>query len=322
MSGLLQDIARRVLPIGARELIATFRGRNPIPKERRREHRRARALASRVARGRHLAKVRLREGTFLVDLRDQGVAGPMYLRGCYEPSETRLFQGLLRPGMTFIDVGANLGYYTVLASKLVGPAGRVVAFEPHPYNFELLRQNLELNRVENAAVHQLALGDVAGSLKLRCSDWNFGDHQAYGSDDDRECVEVPVATLDAVLGAGGRCDVLKMDVQGFEPAVFRGMQALLRANAGIVVVSELWPLGMSRAGFACEEFLAGFTSMGLQPHVLTEAGEVVPIAVADLLKRPELGSNVPDDHRWMTVVFRRLDAPPRGSAASQANCVC
>ena len=77
--------------------------------------------------------------------------------GTYEPEETRLFRSKCRPGDTVIDVGANVGWYTVIASKLVGKKGRVIAFEPEPVNFAILKKNVLANGCENVILELKAL---------------------------------------------------------------------------------------------------------------------------------------------------------------------
>ena len=102
----------------------------------------------------------------------------------YEPFETSLLTAEVRPGMTIVDIGANIGYYTLLFSKLTGESGCVYAFEPEPKNFALLQQNLSRNNRTNVVAFNLAASDLTGESFLYLSSENHGDHQAYSSDDE------------------------------------------------------------------------------------------------------------------------------------------
>src|SRR5262245_590665 len=101
------------------------------------------------------------------------------LRKVYEPIETRLVMDLVKPNQVVLDIGANIGYYTLIFSKLVGPGGRVYAFEPHPTNFSLLDRNVQTNGYKNATVVRKAVADATGSLKLYESELNSADHRIY-----------------------------------------------------------------------------------------------------------------------------------------------
>jgi FkbM family methyltransferase len=193
------------------------------------------------------------------------VARPILVRGVFEEAETALLRRLLRPGMRVIDVGANLGYYSVLASRLVGPGGKVLAIEAEPGNFALLERNLAENGCTNVEAFQLALSDAPGRVALHTDRSNRGNPSLVGANvpDRGGAVEVEAMTLDAFLaGRGaGRIDLVKMDVQGAEGRVLAGAQALL-AQPGLRVLLELWPRGLENAGTDAGAMLRGLASAG------------------------------------------------------------
>ena len=147
----------------------------------------------RVASFRLNDTVQLEGSTYEIDPDDQAMTYVILRDGMWEPAETALIRSQLKPGDTFIDVGANFGYYTVLASKLVGPTGRVIAFEPDPRSFQLLERNVARNGCTNVVLEQKALADKPGTLTLHVSDSNRGAHSviAAGTDNVSHTVDVP-----------------------------------------------------------------------------------------------------------------------------------
>lgn len=196
--------------------------------------------------GRPVRRARLADGSRLwVDVRDRGVGRPLYVTGEFEPDELAFLRSRLRPGMTVVDVGANVGLHAVTAARLVGPTGRVVAFEPDPHNLSLLRRNAA--RLPWVDVRPAAASDRPGRLALYRSDTNFGDHRLTPGD-GRGVVSVEAQPLDAALSGLGRVDLLKLDVQGHEARVFAGMARRLESDPPRTVLMEYWPLGVREAG--------------------------------------------------------------------------
>jgi FkbM family methyltransferase len=155
----------------------------------------------------------------------------------------------LREGDTFVDVGASVGYYTLVAADAVGERGRVVAFEPAPSSCSILRRNVRLNGFENVTVEEMAVSNEPGSVKLFLAPDNKGDHRIFDGPERRPWVEVDAVTLDGHFdGARRRVDVLKVDVQGAELAVLEGASRLLDENPGIRVVVEFSPSGLAGLG--------------------------------------------------------------------------
>jgi FkbM family methyltransferase len=151
-------------------------------------------------------------------------------------------------GMTVLDIGANIGIYSMLLAELVGTQGKVLAFEPDPVLFEAAVTNSRLNRKDAVIkVHNLALGSRTGQATLYRSSYNSGDNRLSDSARHREPVIVNIARGDDAL-SGAHIDLIKMDVQGWEAEVLRGLEQTLRSNPGLIVYFEYWPEGLRRAG--------------------------------------------------------------------------
>jgi FkbM family methyltransferase len=195
------------------------------------------------------ATMDFRGSVIALNQQDAIVSGSLTL-GCYEKFVTEILESLVRPGMTFIDIGANIGIYTALAARRVGTNGRVVAVEPGPLNVNLIRETIRLNGFENVSVFAGAAGAENASATLYLCDDNPADHRVHNSGGAREKLVVPTTTIDALARTHGiaRADVIKIDTQGSEASVFAGMAALLAATPPPTVVFEFWPWGLTHAG--------------------------------------------------------------------------
>lgn len=199
----------------------------------------------------------------LLDERDEWITPAMQATSGWEPGQTALLGGRLRPEMTVVDGGAHVGYFTCLAARLVGPRGLVLAFEPAPRNFQLLLANVWRNGFTNVVCFPWALGAAPGLADLRLSATNTGDHRLHGGPSGATEV-VRVAALDAVLAIRPPVDVVKLDIQGSEEAAVRGMERLLAASPRALVVVELSPADVSSAGSDPRALLGYYRSLGFE----------------------------------------------------------
>jgi FkbM family methyltransferase len=232
-----------------------------------------------------VVRVAVPGGHLWVDAGDEGVGRALLSRGSYESAESELFAQLVKPGMTVVDVGANVGYYTVLASRLVGERGRVLAFEPEPRSHALLARNVAENGCANVRLFALALADHQGEATLYADRENLGTPslvRANVAGDAATSVQVPTTTLDAALAAAlgeAPVDLLKMDVQGAEKLVLAGAERLLR-QPGLQLVLELWPPGLRRAGVEPREVLALLAGHGYHFRLMEDAPREVSVEEA------------------------------------------
>ena len=182
---------------------------------------------------------------------DQHVSRRIREDGIWEPYETSLLLRFLHPGDVFVDVGANIGYFSVLAASVVGGQGTVFAFEPDPNNYRLLCANAELNGFDgNIVAVEAALSDTAGEGRLFLSEDNLGDHQVYMGDEDRNSVPIVLQRgSDYLAERIERLHLLKIDTQGSEFQVIEGLMSLL---CGLErkprIIIELTPHSLRQAG--------------------------------------------------------------------------
>ncbi len=181
---------------------------------------------------------------------DQHVSKAIRDKGIWEPYETQLILQALKEGSTFIDVGANIGYYTVTASSVVGESGQVIAFEPEPKNYDMLVSNIALNNQLNVLAVNAGLSNSSETSRIFLSDDNWGDHQIFDGGLERESVPVILQHGDTFLSDKiDKIDVLKVDTQGAEFLVMSGLDSTLRKSLPeVTMVIEFWPFGLKKAG--------------------------------------------------------------------------
>jgi FkbM family methyltransferase len=169
-------------------------------------------------------------------------------------TEMRFISRYLRSGDGFIDGGANIGMYTLLAASLVGNAGRVDTFEPFPLSAERLRENVALNRLDNVTIHQLAISDAPGTSSF-LADVDVSNRMAPVSEAGRETIDVATATLDDVLGQTRSYSMAKLDLEGAELLALRGAQCLLASGNPPVWQLELKEHLLERQGGSVAELI-------------------------------------------------------------------
>jgi FkbM family methyltransferase len=212
----------------------------------------------------------------------------IYRLGAHEPHITRylLDNVTVGPQEVALDVGANIGWYSVLLDRLSAPGARVLAFEPDPGSYRLLSANLKANHAEHVTALNVALGDKPGvALLHRYRDSNNGRHTLLEGNTSGGTVEVAVETLKDVwereqLGARAVA-VLKIDVEGFECLVLRGAGDLLRRCRCVLL--EYSPEGLTLAGLQPQAIIDLLLAAGLEARVFA-GDDLVPISYAELAR--------------------------------------
>jgi FkbM family methyltransferase len=234
--------------------------------------------------------------------------------GNWEPDETDLFLRTVKPGDIVVDAGAHVGYYTAIASRLVGDRGKVYAFEPDPANFDLLRKNVQVNGLTNVVIEQKALSDRKGTIKLFLAPENKGDHRIYQPQGEaRPSVDVEAVRLDEYLqGRERRIDVLKMDTQGAEGVILEGMTRLLAGPAdGPTIFMEFYPYTLKGLGTDAGDLLKRLESYGYKFYNIHPIGQQGP----KVTSRESLLSEHPKDiegSQTDLLVLRGGRKPPVG----------
>lgn len=218
-------------------------------------------------------------GTMYLDNTDMAVSGALAL-GKFELFETEVFSKAIGPGMNIVDIGAHIGYYTLIAAKRSGPTGKVFAFEPEPRNFSLLSKNVSANKNDTVTVINTALSDSSGTRDLFLEKYNKGHHSFATNDHATETIKVKTLTLDEALKQFGspKIDVLKIDIEGAEPIVLRGMKETIARSPNIIIFTEVYPRSMAKLGESALTYLVDLSSLGFSlSHMDEKTSSLVPI---------------------------------------------
>lgn len=192
--------------------------------------------------------------------------------GVYEPRETRAVRAMLTEGMTMIDIGANIGYFSLLAAQLVGPGGRVVAVEPSAYAADSLAETIRGNGIAQIELRRVALGDRNGWSELHLPPASAGNHSPnmIVAHPAGETVRVPVMRLDDALEEWNlkrTIDLVKIDVEGLEPRVLLGAQNSLESGRVRAILCELNGAWLNAGGSSRAEVVDQLRGYGFTPLI-------------------------------------------------------
>jgi FkbM family methyltransferase len=218
-----------------------------------------------------------------INCADWAVAPTMMFSHTWEPEETKLVKHCVREGMIAVDIGAHIGYYTVLMSKMVGEKGLVYAFEPSLNNQELLRKNVLMNDCNNVEIFRQAVGDKAGYANMYLNATNSSGDSMFTDDNGarEQTSRVPITTLDRVIG-GSRVDFIKMDVEGAETRALLGMTGVLRNNRDLKMIIEVFPKKLEEANSGLEELVSLLIQSRFRLHIIGKGGLGTEAGLGDI----------------------------------------
>ena len=234
------------------------------------------------------AHIRSGDATVWLNPDDPVVSGALTF-GVYERGEIAFFRSQFAAGMTFVDIGANVGLYSALALSTAGFHGRVLAVEPHGESRRYLEKTIDSNRPAApgaALICALAASDRAETLTLYQNPENKGDNRLYADPLLRAGETVGADTLDSICRGCGiaSAQFIKIDVQGAEAKVMRGATDLLAGSRDCLLMTEFWPYGLSRCGDDALRYLETLQDLGFRLYELSgKRGTLAPVASASAL---------------------------------------
>jgi len=192
----------------------------------------------------------------------------IYLTGDFEGTTSNIAMKLLKPGDTVLDVGANIGWFSLLFAQCVGKSGSVLAYEPMPAIASKLKRNLELNQADNVSVSNLALSDHSGIARFYAGhESNTGTSSLREPNNSAGSIEVQLAPFDTIFEDRSKVTLVKIDVEGAELQVLRGMEKLLRIAQPILLL-EVTDKFLRDMGDSAESMLQFVAQLGYVCYVI------------------------------------------------------
>lgn len=198
-----------------------------------------------------------------------------------DPDEISLLRSHLEPGDTALDVGANIGFYTLHMAQCVGPSGKVIAIEPEPENFDLLEHNVSRNEFDNVELHRVAASSQEGSAELEINRENLGMHRITENTSESETIRIPTVPIEQLVGEGTQVKFVKLDVEGHELEALKGMAAIIEGSKDLKFLIEFNPSSLVASGTHPRDLLEFLSEFGFVYEI---AGTNSPVSAQYLLE--------------------------------------
>lgn len=207
----------------------------------------------------------------------------------WEPETTKLIKNIIHKGDIGIDLGANIGYFTILMANLVGMSGKIFSFEPDPQNFDILQKNIKQNQLKNVIPKQSAIGDIDGKIKLYLSNTNAGWHKVFPTqfvdyEVSKKNIDVDICSLDKLF-ANKKIDLIKMDVEGYEWNTIQGGKQILEENYDIKLIFEFFPMALRANNVKPDMVLRYLLDIGFHIYVIDENMRLLDFSIDEFCTR-------------------------------------
>ena len=207
---------------------------------------------------------------------DYDLSGYISVHNIWEPFETFLFKQFIKKNTVFVDIGAHIGYYSLLCAS-IAKEGTIISFEPVPRNFKFLEKNIRLNKFKHIkAIKKAISNDNRTSLLFLSNASNTGDNRFFedsliGENNKKESIKVSCLKLDDFLAKSKLSpNMIKIDIQGGEMLALLGMKKILKSSSKLVLFCEFWPGGISAMGESPQEFLDMLDKNGFKIFEINE----------------------------------------------------
>lgn len=231
----------------------------------------------------------------ILDRSDLDLSRQVEMLGVYstESFEKTILEKYLKKGHTVLDIGANIGFYSMLAKSIVGSKGKVYSFEASKHNADLIKKSIRENSFENITVVNAAISNVVGTGLLYISPYYNSEHSLFdyhysSSKSNNKRIPVRLETVDNFLKNNNHdqnADLIKMDIEGSENDALDGMTQTINNNDNLVLVTEFWPRGLKNSGTEQKEFLEKLDSLEFRIHHIDEhQNKLYPVTINEMLK--------------------------------------
>jgi len=220
------------------------------------------------------------------------------LYGKHEEFESECVKKVINKGDRVLDIGANQGYFSLFFAKLIGENGKVISFEPDVENCDIIKKNIKLNGYTNIKLHQKAVCNKTGKIKMYVGDYRTGN-RIYESDKNRISVDIEGISLDDFLKTSeDSVDFIKIDVEGAESSVIEGMKNYLERKKDLVLMSEFFPSLIKKFGMEPIEYLEILEQKKFKVFHMDEINR----KVKPLNKKEILEEFTPEKENWTNLL--------------------
>lgn len=211
-----------------------------------------------------------------LDLKDKGISKQLILNGTREELQTELVKRILKPGMKVLDIGANIGYYALIEAQAIGKTGKIYAIEPALENIKMLQKNIELNNLKTKIdLHHLAVSNKVGKAKLYISSKSNLNTLIKPSKNtnkllllDKGVADINTVTVDSFI-KNNKLDFIRMDVEGFEVEIFKGMKNTLKRNK-VMILFEAHPFLYKNPKKTVKKYLVEMNKLGYNVTMIVD----------------------------------------------------
>lgn len=242
--------------------------------------------------GDHLAITKTIYGhKVFVNTKDMSLTPHILLDGFWESWITKVFQERIRPGYTVVDVGGNLGYYSLLAAEAIGKHGKLYSFEANPDVAEILWKNMNINGfLDRVKVEPLAVYSEPKKLEFKIqknhqggSSFFLNTESAESFHDEIEILEVDCIKLDDYFPSGTKVDLIKIDTEGADPHVILGAQRVIAENPGITIITEFDSRFFNQSFESAEKAYDLYRTLGFTVYRIGHDSSLIVSSYRDLL---------------------------------------
>lgn len=213
-----------------------------------------------------------------------GISRKLICDNEYEPFTTSVISKCVTQNMNVVDVGANIGYYTLLMSQRVGEAGRVWAFEPERRNYKALAENCRLNHLKNVSIQELAVDKCPGTVPFYVSGEESGEHSLVKARKHTKEIPITAISLDSFFCGKVPIHFMKIDTEGNDANVLLGADGLIKKYAPSIV-TEFWIEGLEKSGWRINEYWQYLRARYKNIYLLDDfKREITPTGQAEVIK--------------------------------------
>lgn len=231
---------------------------------------------------------------------DRMIATLLWKFGFLEGYEMNLFLSYLKEGYVMLDIGANMGVYSLVSSKKIGDKGKIIAFEPDSENLKIFKKSINKNRFNNITVFPFAVSDKNEKIFFEKNTFNSGNHQIRKEKSNVSQKSIDAIKLDDFLKDEKKIDIIKIDIQGAEYFAFNGMKEIVEKFPNLLIFAEYWVYGLKKMGVNPKDYINLLESYGFLIYKINSSKQCLEIMDYDVIR-----NNVEYEKNYLNFVLSK-----------------